>query len=196
MAASGKGNTPGSSTYKQFVRRHLDLFAEVQNEPYFVPSSGMTSLSESIRDALLGISPKADRNQEAADLFRSWSVVRLLRVAVTENCKEAIDDLLGYLLFRLGVYVPGSIVIEQTGQAGRPVEQIGVEIHSGWVAAGRPLLTPKRLTCFAHVFYPEECSTATASSDTQTLRKLRERVRSTIRRHEQNALARESGLIS
>jgi hypothetical protein len=109
-----------------------------------------------------------------------WWPVRLLRQAAEEGDSEGSKRLLDYFMKNLDVQLPKGVLVPFRWRRGRPNETEG--IYEAWIAKGRPGMTWRICDDLAKAFYGSEF--VKARSDPRLRKRLRDRVRSTILRHQ------------
>jgi hypothetical protein len=102
--------------------------------------------------------------------------------------------MLEYLLARLHAMPPDGVLVPEKKKHGRPFEEATRRAHELWVQAKRPVLSAKILDVFVKVLYPETFHVAMADSDER--KKLRDRIRAAILRHDSKLLATKRQAIS
>jgi len=126
---------------------------------------------------------EAPRMINSRDLWEEvgdWWPVRLLREAAAEGDGEGCKRLLDYFIRNLAVQLPKGVLVPFRWKRGRPNETQG--IYEAWMAKGRPATTWRVCDDLARAFYWSEF--VQARSDHRLRKKLRDRVRSTILRHQ------------
>jgi hypothetical protein len=129
--------------------------------------------------------PRLITTSQLGEEVRKWWPVGLLRKAARENQSEDYKRVLTYLLDMLGVPPPDGVLVPFRWKRGRPEET--EMIHQAWLAMGKSLLNWRVLDQLAKTFYPDQFTQAV--SDGKLRKKLRDRVRNTIRRYEPAAPA-------
>ena len=117
------------------------------------------------------------------DLWRElplWWPIRMLRDAAGQGDTEGCKRLLHYFLGNLGIHLPKGVLVPFRWNPGRPKQT--ERIYEAWIAKGRPVLNWRICDELAKTFYAEEF--ATAQSDPSLRKRLRDRIRATILRHE------------
>jgi hypothetical protein len=109
-----------------------------------------------------------------------WWPFDVLRQTADEDDSEGCKRLLHFFLSELGVRLPKGVLMPFRGKRGRPKETEA--IHKAWIARGRPRLTWRVCEDLARGFYALEFEQA--KSDSSLRKKLRNRIRVTILRHE------------
>ena len=131
----------------------------------------------------------------SADLraeVEQWWPIRLIREAAEAGDVEGCKRLLHYFLLELQVPLPDGVLRPFRWKRGRPKETEG--IYASWIERGRPALTWRVCEDLTKNFYPEEF--ARAKSNPNLRKKLRDRVRATIARHQQVLAATKPAGIS
>jgi len=113
------------------------------------------------------------------ELQISWPV-QMLQQASAAGDVEGCKRLLHHFLNRMGVQPPAGVLMPFRWEPGRPEET--EDIYEAWIAMGRPSVNWHVLDELARTFYPPEFQAA--KSDLKLRKKLRDRIRATIRRHE------------
>lgn len=125
------------------------------------------------------------------DVAEWWPIV-VLRQAAEEGDSEGCKRLLSLFLLELRVRLPKGVLIPFRWNRGRPNET--ERIYEAWVAKGRPATSWRVCDDLARAFYADEF--AQAKSNSSLRKKLRDRVRGTILRHQAMAAATKSAPIS
>jgi hypothetical protein len=126
--------------------------------------------------------------KEVAD----WWPVRLLQDAAAEGDSEGCKRILHYFLTSLGVQLPQGVLVPFRWKRGRPNETEG--IYEAWIAKGQPAPAWRVCDDLAKTFYGDEF--ARAKSNPSLRKRLRDRVRATILRHQLALAATKSAPIS
>jgi hypothetical protein len=113
------------------------------------------------------------------DDFGQWWPMRVLRQAAEERDIEGCKRLLYVFLMELDIRLPERVLLPFRWKAGRRDETEA--IYKAWVDKGSPILSGRVCGELAKQFYPEESSKA--KSNPNLRKKLRDRIRATIRRH-------------
>lgn len=114
------------------------------------------------------------------DEVAEWWPFRLLCEAAAEGDSEGCKRLLHFVLLSLHVRLPKDVLVPFRWKVGRPKET--AEIHEAWIAKGRPVPTWRLCDELAKAFYRDEF--AQAQSNPKLRKKLRDRVRATVLRHQ------------
>jgi hypothetical protein len=117
-----------------------------------------------------------------------WWPIRLLRTAAAENDVEGYKRILHFILLDLGVRVPAGVLVPFRWKVGRPPET--ERVYAAWVERGKPALDFRALDALAKHLYADEFTRAL--SDGTLRKKLRDRIRNTIRRHQPGVPATKS----
>jgi hypothetical protein len=124
--------------------------------------------------------PRLITSEDLWEEVGNWWPVRLVQEAAEEGDIEGCKRILHYFLCQLGVTLPEGVLIPFRWKRGRPNETEG--IYEAWIATGRPPLTWRVCEDLAKTFYADEF--AHAKSNPIHRKKLRDRVRATILRHQ------------
>jgi hypothetical protein len=112
--------------------------------------------------------------------FAQWWPFDVLRQAADEEDTEGCKRLLHFFLSELGVRLPKGVLTPFRAKRGRPNET--ESIYKAWITQGQPRLTWRVCEDLARSFYALEFEQA--KSDLSLRKKLRNRIRVTILRHE------------
>lgn len=129
--------------------------------------------------------PRLITTSQLAEEVRKWWPVGLLRKAAREKQSEDYKRVLAYFLGMLDVPPPDGVLVPFRWKRGRPEDT--EMIHRAWLAMGKPPLNWRVLDQLAKTFYLDQFTQAV--SDGKLRKKLRDRVRNTIRRYEPAAPA-------
>lgn len=117
-----------------------------------------------------------------AKLYKA-TMIKMQRLAGRmEMSSEDFRSALPVLLHELGLEIPAGVLQPAPGKPGRPASTTTEDIHIEWVERGKPPITAKVCDSIASRFFRDELEGVAPGSPEH--RKIRERVRQAIQRHE------------
>jgi hypothetical protein len=133
-----------------------------------------------LRDLAAGAGLWVKYDPQLWETAREWWPVRLLRELAADGKAETYKRVLFQFLIELQAMPPEGVMKPFKWTRGRP--RATRAIFDRWCSMGRPALTTRMADRLAKEFYPDEFKRAAGKP-----KKLRDRVRATIRRHDSAA---------
>jgi len=160
----------------EFLGKYEERMREARVAEFLEHSSLLSALAE-----LVGPHPRPPLKvpDEDWDRFASWWPMRVLRQAAEEGDSEGCKRLLHLFMLEMDIRLPKRVLMPFRWKSGRRDETEA--IYKAWVDRGRPLLTDQVCMELARQPYPEEFKKA--RSNPSLRKRLRDRIRATIRRH-------------
>jgi len=184
-----------TSPTKLPVREVLGGYAKVledarvaQHRERYPQLAALAALAGEEEPQAIGVNIADEMWNEVED----WWPIRVLRQAAKDGDIEGCKRVLALILLQLHVFLPNGVLVPFRWKRGRPNQT--KRVYDAWVAKGRPATSWRVCDALAKTCYPEEH--VLSRSDPALRKKLRDRVRATIVRHEIAAGATKSSPIS
>jgi hypothetical protein len=115
-----------------------------------------------------------------------WWPIELLRTAKERGDSEGFKRLLYYFLLLLSAEPPKGVLEPFHWRRGRPIEKERDKVYLLWISLKCPTLTKQVLDGMAKSLYPDEWKSepSNISRHAKLRKKLRDRIRQTVRRAE------------
>ena len=126
------------------------------------------------------IDGKRPSSTDLWDAVEEWWPIQLLQEAAEKRDAEGFKRILSDFLRNLHAFPPKGVLVPFRWKRGRRKET--ENIYAAWLESGRPETDRRVCDQLAKQFYPEEYTEP--KKDGKVRKKLRDRIRATIRRHD------------